>query len=105
MRRKIRNYDLINLFQAVMPINFKDFVDDETSGQIGLIMCVASSVVAIGISYVTDHLRKHIKLTLVILLVLEFLSFLWLTLICAKVIPFRYFFFYVWFMSFVQSVE
>ena len=90
MRRKIRNYDLINLFQAVMSINFKDFVDDETSGQIGLIMCVASSVVAIGISYVTDHLRKHIKLTLVILLVLEFLSFSWLTLICAKVIPFRY---------------
>ena len=92
MRRKIRNYDLINLFQAVMSINFKDFVDDETSGQIGLIMAVASSVVAIGISYVTDHLRKHIKVTLVILLVLEFLSFLWLTLICAKVIPFRYLF-------------
>ena len=75
-----------------MAINFKDFADDKTSGQIGLVMCLASSVVAIGISYVTDHLRKHIKLTLVILLVLEFLSFLWLTLICAKVIPFRYFF-------------
>ena len=76
-----------------MAINFKDFADDKTSGQIGLVMCLASSVVAIGISYVTDHLRKHIKLTLVILLVLEFLSFLWLTLICAKVIPFRYLFF------------
>ena len=75
-----------------MAINFKDFADDKTSGQIGLVMCLASSVVAIGISYVTDHLRKHIKLTLVILLVLEFLSFLWLTLICAKVIPFRYLF-------------
>ena len=79
-----------NLFQAVMAINFRPLgVNDETSGYIGLVMGVASCIVAIGISYVTDHLRKHMKLTLVILLVLEFLSFLWLTLICAQIIPYR----------------
>ena len=71
-----------------MAINFRPLgINDETSGYIGFYMVIASAIVAIGISYVTDHLRKHMKLTLVILLVLEFLSFLWSTLLCAKIIP------------------
>ena len=73
-----------------MAINFRPLgINDETSGYIGFYMVIASAIVAIGISYVTDHLRKHMKLTLVILLILEFLSFLWLTLLCAKIIPFN----------------
>lgn len=73
-----------------MTLNFVPLgVDDEESGRIGLICCLSSIVLGVGVSYVTDHLRKHMKVTLCILLLSEAASFAWLTLICDKVIPFR----------------
>ena len=73
-----------------MAINFRPLgVNDEESGYIGVVICIAPAIVGISVSLITDRLRKHMKLTLVILLILEAISFTWLTLLCEKVIPFR----------------
>ena len=81
---------IIGAWQGVMAINFRPLgVDDEESGYVGLVTCLATAPIAISMAYLTDHFRKHMKVTLVILLVLEALSFTWLTLLCDKIIPFR----------------
>ena len=81
---------IIGAWQGVMAINFRPLgVDDEESGYVGLVTCLATAPIAILTAYLTDHIRKHMKVTLVILLVLEALSFTWLTLLCDKIIPFR----------------
>lgn len=72
-----------------MSINFEPLgVNDEEAGYIGIVACFVSSVFCLLISYITDHLRKHMKVTLVVLLVLETLSWTWLAMICDKIIPF-----------------
>ena len=76
-------------WQSVMTLNFQSVgISDEESGRIGLAICGASffsgGIFAIG----TDHLKKHMKTTLIILLILEALSFFWLTLIISQVIAY-----------------
>ena len=76
--------------KAVMPINFRPLgVDNEKSGYIGVVICIASAIVGISVSLIADRLRKYMKLTLLTLLILETISFTWMTLLCEKVIPFR----------------
>ena len=73
-----------------MAINFRPLgVDDETSGYIGVVTCIVAAVISISVSFATDRVRKHMKTTILMLLVLQSMSFIWLTLLCAKVIPFR----------------
>lgn len=75
---------------SVMVINFRPLgVSDEEAGYIGIVSCFVSAAVSLSIAYFTDHLRKHMKLTLIILLILETLAWTWLLLICSLVIPFR----------------
>lgn len=77
-------------WQAVMTVNFAPLgVNDEESGRIGLVTCFVCCLIAVAVAYFTDHIRKHIKITLMILLVLASCCFIWLTLLCDKIIPFR----------------
>ena len=83
-------------WQSVMTVNFQTIgVSDESSGIIGLVICIFSAVGGVAVAYATDHLKKHMKPTLIILLVLEALCFTWLTLIIAQVIPLSYWQLYV----------
>ena len=78
-------------WQAVMTLNFQPLgINDSESGEIGLVICIACSVIGVIIAYATDHIRKHMKITLITLLVLEALCFTWVTLLVGKVIPFSY---------------
>ena len=76
-------------WQSVMTLNFQSVgISDKESGRIGLVICAASFISGGIFAYGTDHLKKHMKTTLIILLMLEALSFFWLTLIISQVIAY-----------------
>ena len=82
---------VIGAWSAVMTINFKPLgIDDAESGRIGVIAVFVNAVVALSFGYITDRIRKHIKSTLVILISLAALSFLWVLLLCERIIPFSH---------------
>ena len=86
-------------WQSVMSVNFQNIgVSDATSGKIGLTICICCAVGSVIVAYATDHLKKHMKLTLITLLLIEAIFFTWMTLILAKAIPF-----YLW-QLYVSSV-
>ena len=60
-------------------------VTDSESGWIGVTSVFASCATAFAFAYITDHLRKQIKLTLILLFSAAAAFFVWLTLICLKV--------------------
>ena len=73
---------------SVMTINF-DVLDvgDKTSGYIGVTTIAASIIIGIAVGQFTDHIRKHIKMTLVFILLLSTAANVWLTLLILKIIP------------------
>ena len=74
---------------AVMTLNFQSLgVNDETSGYIGVAVCAASIVIGIAVGQFTDHIRKHIKITLIFMLLFSTGAYVWLTLLILKVIPY-----------------
>ena len=56
---------LINFFfcfQAVMTLNFAPLgVNDEEADRIGLVMVFACCVIGVSVAFITDHIRKHMK--------------------------------------------
>ena len=75
---------------SVMTVNFDSLdVGDKTSGYIGVATTAAAIVFGLAFGQFTDHIRRHIKMTLIILLLLSSVSYLLLTLLIVKVIPYN----------------
>ena len=76
-------------WSSVLTLNFEPLgVGDKQSGYIGVAATAASIVVGIAVGQFTDHIRKHIKWTLMFILLLSTGAYVWLTLIVLKAIPF-----------------
>ena len=74
---------------SVMTVNFDSLgVGDKTSGYIGVATTAAAIVFGLALGQFTDHIRRHIKMTLIILLLLSSVAYLLLTLLILKVIPY-----------------
>ena len=73
-----------------MTINFNNSlgIDDEESGRIGVLSVAACCIIAFSAAFFTDKVKKHIKLTLLILLLLTAGCFAWMGLLCLKAIPY-----------------
>ena len=76
-------------WMSVMTVNFQTLdVGDKTSGYIGVTATAAGIIIGIAVGQFTDHIRKHIKMTLIFILLLSTGAYVWLTLLILKVIPF-----------------
>ena len=76
-------------WSGVLTLNFDPLkVGDKQSGYIGVSTTAASIVVGVAVGQVTDRIRRHIKWTLILILLLATGSYIWLTLIVLKAIPF-----------------
>merc|ERR1711970_170775 len=81
---------------GVMVNNFRPLgISDETIGQIGLFSVLSQCICSIGIGFFTDRLKQHMKLTLLILLMLATGCFVWLMMICLKILPHQIEYIYV----------
>ena len=75
---------------SVMAVNFEGLgVGDKTSGYIGVAATAAAIILGLAVGQFTDHIRRHIKMTLIFLLLLSSVSYLLLTLLILKVIPYN----------------
>ena len=75
---------------GVMTVNFAIVdVDDTTSGYIGLVCTLSQLVMGLFVAQFTDHARRHIKITLIVMGLVSTLSFTWLLLIIIRMIPFQ----------------
>ena len=74
---------------SVMTVNFATLgVGDKTSGYIGVAATAAGIVIGLAVAVFTDHIRKHIKLTIIFILALSTGAYVWLTLLILKVLPY-----------------
>jgi len=81
---------------GVMVNNFRPLgISDEIIGQIGLFSVISQCSCSIAIGFFTDRLKQHIKLTLLILLILATACFVWLMMICLKILPHQIEYIYV----------
>lgn len=77
-------------WMSVLSVNFASIgVEDKTSGYIGVAAVAAAILLGLAVGQFTDHIRRHIKMTLVFLLLLCSAAYLLLTLIILKVIPYN----------------
>lgn len=76
-------------WQGVMALNFAPLgVSDSDIGQIGFISVFCQCAMASLVAYGQDYFRDHIKPSLIVLLTLATICFIWLALLCFEVIPF-----------------
>ena len=76
-------------WQGVMALNFQPLgVSDEDIGFLGFLAVFVQCAVAVGVSFVQDRFRNKIKLSIITLLTLASVMFLWLALLCLEVIPY-----------------
>ena len=75
---------------SVMTVNFDSLgVGDKTSGYIGVATTAAAIVLGLAVGQFTDRIRRHIKMTLIFLLLLSSIAYCLLTLLILKVIPYN----------------
>ena len=81
---------IVGAWSSVMTINFNNSlgIDDEECGRIGVISVAACCVIAFSAAYLTDKVKKHIKVTLLVLLLLTAGCFAWMGMLCLKFIPY-----------------
>eukprot|EP00095_Tigriopus_kingsejongensis_P004501 maker-scaffold427_size174323-snap-gene-0.36 protein:Tk04501 transcript:maker-scaffold427_size174323-snap-gene-0.36-mRNA-1 annotation:"hypothetical protein DAPPUDRAFT_102163" len=80
-------YSVMNITFEPLPLgNTED--KDKIIGHIGLWAIIGNSVAAILVSRIVDSIRGRMKLTLLILMSMGILCWIWLGLICLGVIPF-----------------
>jgi len=78
-------------WQGLITENFEQIeISDEQTGVIGFVIALVCSTIAFGVSFSTKYFKRRMKLTLIILLALGGLFFLWLTLICDRIISRSY---------------
>jgi len=80
-------YSVMNITFAHLPLGHEDD-KDRIIGYIGLWAIVGNSVAAILVSRFVDSIRGKMKKTLLVLMSLGILCWIWLGLLCLRVIPF-----------------
>ena len=76
-------------WQGVMALNFQPLgVSDEDIGFLGFLSILVQCAVAVSVSFVQDRFRDKIKISIITLLTLASVMFLWLALLCLEVIPY-----------------
>lgn len=85
---------VIASWYSVMNITFKPLPlgpptdTDKIIGYIGIFSIIGNCVTSILVSRIVDSLRGKMKVTLCIIMVLGFICWLWMCLLCLRVIPF-----------------
>ena len=83
-------------WQGIMTLIFEPLgISDQDCGKIGVVMVFVSIFPALVIPMILDRIRKQFKVALVLVLLVTTCSYLWLTLIIVKVIPFNWIQLYV----------
>lgn len=83
-------------WQGIMTLIFEPLgISDQDCGKIGVIMVFVSIFPALAIPMILDRIRKQFKVSLILVLLVTTCSYVWLTLIIAKVIPFNWIQLYV----------
>ena len=80
-------YSVMNITFDPLPLGPKEDTD-KIIGYIGLFSIVGNCVASISVSRLVDSLKGKMKATLCLIMVLGFGCWLWMCLICLKVIPF-----------------
>lgn len=73
---------------GVMVNNFRPLgITDQQIGLMGLFSVISQCICSIGIGFFTDRLKYYMKTILLLLLVLATVCFVWLMLMCLKILP------------------
>jgi len=80
-------YSVMNITFKPLPLGDSQDVDG-VIGYIGLIAIVANSVTTITVSAIVDRLKGRMKRALMVIMTLGILCWIWMCLLCLRVIPF-----------------